>query len=60
MKGDGGSLILDTLPKTALGNDKYHEIHDSVLSKPEPTLESDTYRIQSTSAVHTNGTFQEI
>jgi len=51
---------LDTVPKPALGNDKYHEIRDSILPKPEPTLEPDTYRIQSISAVHTNAAFQEI
>jgi hypothetical protein len=53
MKGGGGSPILDTPPETDLGNDKYHEIQDSVRPKLEPTLEPDTYRIQGTSVVHT-------
>lgn len=56
MEGAGDSPILDTLPKTALGKDKYNEMRP----KPEPTLEPDTYRIQSTSAVHTDATLRQI
>jgi len=60
MEGGCGSLILDTLPKTALRKDKYYEIRDSVRPKPEPTFEPDAYRIRSTSAVHTNAALREI